>query len=117
MDKKELMKVCEELISNPPCCKELQEAGRKWLDSVGTETEHDAAEALVKELEEDVNTIDDTIAFFSSPFAKEHIPKDVAEKLLNESIAAKEAGAKWCNCPACTRGAVLMENKDVLLSR
>lgn len=116
MNKEELKKLCEELISNPPCCRELQDAGRKWIDAIGTDGEHAAAEALIKELEEDVNTIDDTIAFFSSPFAKEHIPADVAEKLLKESIAAKEAGAKWCNCPACTKGAIIMENREILLS-
>lgn len=116
MDKKELMIVCEELISNPPCCKELAEAGRRWLDAVGTDAEHEAAEALVKELEEDVNTIDDTLAFFSSPMAEKICGADVAAKLRAEAEEAKKNGAEWCTCPACMRGAVLLEAKDIILS-
>lgn len=116
MDKKALMELCEELISNPPCCRELQEAGRNWLDAVGTEKEHEAAEALVSELEEDVNGIDDTLAFFASPMAEKICGKEEAAKLYAETKAAKEAGGVWCPCPACQRGAKLLENKDVLLS-
>ncbi len=44
MDKNEMKKLCEELISNPPCCRELQEAGKKWLGSIGTAGERNAAE-------------------------------------------------------------------------
>lgn len=116
MNKKELASLCGELISNPPCCPELKAAGRKWLDSIGTEDERAAAEALLAELKEDVCTIDDTIGFFSSDFAKEHFGEENTANMLKDAIAAKEAGAKWCTCPACQRGAALLEASDVLLS-
>ncbi len=116
MDKKELMDICEELISNPPCCRELQEAGRKWLDAVGTADEHAAAEALIKELEEDVNTIDDTIGFFSSPMAEKYFGAEGAKQKLEEIKKAKENGEVWCTCPACQKGAALLAAKDILLA-
>ena len=115
MDKKELMSICKELVDNPPCCRELQEAGRKWLSAVGTEGEHEAALALVKELEEDVNTIDDTLGFFASPMAEQICGREKAQELFAEAKAAKEAGAKWCTCPACRRGAKLLEAREILL--
>lgn len=115
MDKKELMNICEELIGNPPCCAELKEAGRYWLDAVGTERERKAAERLISELKEDVCTIDDTIGFFSSDFAKEHFGAENVEKMLKGALAAKADGAVWCTCPACQRGAKLLEAADVLL--
>lgn len=116
MDKKELMAICEELIGNPPCCRELQEAGRKWLDAVGTDNEHEAAEALIKELEEDVCSIDDAIGFFSSPMAQKFFGAEGAAKKLEETKRDKENGARWCPCPACRRGAKLIEAKDILLA-
>ncbi|MBO4383971.1 MAG: heat-shock protein Hsp90 [Clostridia bacterium] len=115
MDKKELMNICEELISNPPCCPELKEAGRSWLDAVGTEREREAAVKLLAELKEDVCTIDDTIGFFSSDFAKEHFGAENVAKMLEGARAAKAAGEVWCTCPACQRGAKLIEAADVLL--
>ncbi len=115
MDKQELMSVCTELINNPPCCAELQAAGRAWLEAVGTPGEREAAEALLAELHEDVCTIDDAIGFFSSPFAAEHFGADTAKKMLEDARAAKDGGEKWCTCPACQRGAKLMEAADTLL--
>lgn len=116
MVKSDLMKICEELISNPPCCPELKEAGRNWLDAVGTEREHEAAVKLLSELKEDVCTIDDTIGFFSSDFAKEHFGADNVSKMLEGAKAAKANGAVWCTCPACQRGAMLIEAADIILS-
>ena len=116
MDKKELMKICEEMISNPPCCKELAQAGRRWLDAVGTDAEHEAAEALVKELEEDVNTIDETLGFFASPMAEKFCGAEKAAELYAEAKAAKENGAKWCCCPACTKGGIMLDAKDIILN-
>lgn len=115
MDKNEMKKLCEELISNPPCCRELQEAGKKWLDSIGTAGERNAAEALIAELEADVNRIDDTIAFFSSDFAKEHFGAERAGQMLKDTLAAKENGEEWCPCPACQRGAKMLEHRNLLL--
>lgn len=116
MDKNEFKRICAELISNPPCCAELAEAGRRWLDSIGTADEKNAAEALIAELQEDVNTIDDTIGFFGSDFAKEHFGAERAQMILEGALAAKEKGEKWCTCPACQRGAVLLENREVILN-
>lgn len=116
MDKNEMINICRELISNPPCCKELQAAGQKWLDSIGTEEEHAAAEVLIAELEADVNTIDDTIGFFRTDFAKEHLGAERVESMLTAALAAKENGEKWCTCPACQRGALMLANRDAILN-
>lgn len=115
MNKDELKTICETLIVTPPCCPDLHAAGRNWLNALGTDKEHEAAEALLKELEEDVGSIDDTIAFFSSPAAAAHFGKENAEKMLDEMKRAKADCAVYCTCPACTLGAKLIEAKDVLL--
>ena len=36
--------------------------------------------------------------------------------ILEGALAAKEKGEKWCTCPACQRGAVLLENREVILN-
>ena len=63
MDKQELVKTVQEMISAPSCCSELKAAGRKWLDALGTQEEKAAASALLQEIKEDVATIDHVIAF------------------------------------------------------
>lgn len=61
-----------ELLAAPSCCKELKEACENWLAAVGTseDAEAEATKALIAELEDDVNLIDDTIGFFGTPMAK-----------------------------------------------
>ena len=92
----------EELIQI--CCPELKEAGAAYLAALGTDKEEDAKAAYIAELKEDICLIDDTIGFFGSDFAAEKFGAEKAAELLAGAKAAKEAGAVYCTCPACTKG-------------
>ncbi len=95
-------------------CPALREAAQNWLDTVNDgKLNGPATEAYVKALEENVNTIDDTLAFFESEKAAA-IPAETREKLLADAKAHKAAGGKWCTCPACALGAEILEKKDYL---
>ena len=116
MEKKELIKTAEELIAVPWCCPELKEAAGKWIAAFGTENEHEAAEALVNELIEDVVPVDGALAFFAAPEAAEHFGAEEAARMAAHMRELKENGAKYCDCDACAKGAALLEAKDLLLS-
>lgn len=61
MNKQELAQTVKEMIAAPSCCQELKDAGQKWLDAAGTENAKAAADALAKEIKEDICTVDDVI--------------------------------------------------------
>ena len=103
----------EELIAVPHCAPELKEAAKAWMDAIGTDKEKELGKAFIKELEEDVMPIDATIAFFKSKDAVEKFGKDIAQKLGDEAAAAKDAGAKFCNCAACKAGEAILNLKDM----
>lgn len=114
IDKEMLKSKCEELIAVPYCCAELKVAGKAWLDAIGTDGEKAAAEALVKELEEDVLSIDELIAFAQSPVAAEKFGKEGAEGMLQGALAAKAQGGRYCTCEACQAGGFILDNKELL---
>lgn len=112
MTKAELKELVEKMIAENSCCGELKEAGRNYLDDVDTAEEASAYDALIKELKEDVCTIDDVIPFFGSDHAKELFGKELAEQLSSAAKSAKEAGKKWCICGACTAGGAILDSLD-----
>lgn len=106
-----------ELVKNvagaSSCCAELKAAAEAYLNA-DAEAKKDAAAALVKELEEDVMTVDEVIAFFMSDAAAEHFGKETAGQILAGMKEHKANGGKFCNCPACAAGAAVLENKELL---
>ena len=110
-EKKELVSA---VINSNTACPELKEASKKYLEAVGTENENGAARALIAELNEDVNTIDDTIAFFKSDFAKS-IFGDETENKLSAALKAKENGDTVCICDGCRAGYEILKVKDEFL--
>ena len=70
MSKEEVIKKVHELIEAPSCCAEAKEAGNNFIKALGTQGEHDAAKALIKELNEDVTSVDGLIAFAESDNGK-----------------------------------------------
>ena len=71
--------------------------------------------ALIHELEEDVCTIDDTLAFFESPAAAAMMGAEAAKGLAEQARAHKAAGGTHCFCPACANGKAILDIKDQLL--
>ncbi|MFQ6791415.1 MAG: molecular chaperone Hsp90 [Thomasclavelia sp.] len=90
----------KELIEAVTCCKELKEAGKNYLDAIGSDQENEMAKAYFKEMEEDIMPIDNLIAFAGSE-AGTQVFGDRAKEVEAHSKAIKEAGAKYCDCPAC----------------
>lgn len=115
MTKEDMKKTVQDMIAAPSCCQELKAAGRKWLDAIGTAEEKTAAAALVAEAKEDVATIDHVLAFFESEKAAGIFGADKAKAMAAHARDVKAAGGKWCDCPACTAGRVVIENANVIL--
>mgnify|MGYP000228929767 CR=1 FL=1 len=61
----------------------------------------EATTNLLNILEGRPTTIDDVIAFLEGP-AKEMMGEEAAAQGLAAQLARKEAGAKWCDCEACS---------------
>ncbi len=103
------------ILAAESCCPELKEIGMEWLQASGGDQEAAATKALLHELEEDVNTIDDTIAFLSSPAAAAMLGAEVAQGMAAQAREHKAAGGTHCFCPACANGKAILDIRDRLL--
>ncbi|BBF44852.1 methyl-accepting chemotaxis protein [Lachnospiraceae bacterium KM106-2] len=104
-----------ELMATPSCCAELKEAGQKWIDAIGTDQEKESANNLIKEISADILLVDDVINFTKSSMAAEQFGAERAKKIAKHAEEIKAAGAKYCDCPACTAGLEILQHKDVIL--
>ena len=98
----------KEVLAAPSCCPELKDAAQKADEKA-------AGKILIAELEEDVQSIDDTLAFFCSDAAKEIFGAETAANMAETARKVKASGAKICFCPACTAGKAILDNKEALL--
>lgn len=89
------------LIAAPTCCPEAKAVAENYLAVVGTDKESDEAKNLLKELEEDIESIDDLLAFVNSPKCVE-LFGDKAKFFIAHANELKASGAKYCDCPACS---------------
>lgn len=104
----------QELINASTCSAETKAAAQAWLEAVGTEAEAEETKKYVAELEEDIMPIDTLIAFAESDAGKQ-VFGAAAENVAAHAREIKSAGAKYCDCPACTIAAEILEKKDLLL--
>ena len=110
-----VIKETNALINAGSCCKEAKEAAEKWLKAVGTPDEAAETERYIKELEEDIEPIDDLVAFANSPLCEQLFGKDRAEGFRAHARELKESGAKYCDCPACAACADILALKSEIL--
>ena len=103
------------LIHAATCCAEAKEAGKNWLDAVGTDKEGEAAKNLIAELEADIMPIDGLIAFAGSEAGAQVFGKEKVKNVLAHAEELKTAGAKYCDCPACAACEAILEKKGELL--
>lgn len=103
------------LLEAPTCSAEAKAAAQAWLDAVGTDREAEETKAFLQELEEDIVTIDDLIAFAESPQGK-GVFGEGAPGVADQGRQAKKAGAKYCFCPACAAAEAILVKKDQILS-
>lgn len=83
-----------------------KDAASAWKDAVAAAGDDDAAidaatTKLLDTLEGRPTAIDGVIAFLQGP-AKQMLGEEAAAKAAAAQLARKEAGAKWCDCEACT---------------
>lgn len=108
MDVKSITDHVHKMIAAPSCCAELKAAGTFYLNSIGQAEESGARSALIKEIKEDIVPIDGLIEFLGTPHAAE-IFGDGLEPFLAKAKEAKDAGAKYCICEACTHAQKVLE--------
>ncbi len=116
MTKTELIGKVKDVIAAPSCCAEARAAAQSYLDALGTDGEAAAAKALVAELDEDVCSIGDLIAFAGSDKGKAIFGAEKAAGMVAAAMKAQVDGVKYCICPACTAGGAILDNRSLLLS-
>ena len=112
---KTIQELTADLLAAPSACKEIKEAAQNYLDAVGKEGEAEAAKAYVAELEADIMPIDGLIAFAESDLGAKVFGADGVKNVLIHAKERKEAGEKYCDCPACAACEALLNKKDEIL--
>lgn len=105
----------QELIAAPTCCLEAKTAAQTWLDAIGTEKEATETKNYIAELEADIVPIDNLISLAESDDGISIFGADTAKNIVIHAKEIKAAGAKYCDCPACTAAIAILENKKSLL--
>lgn len=104
-----------ELMSAPSCCADAKEAAQNWLDAIGTDKEAEQTKNLIAELEMDIMPVDGLIAFAESEAGAQVFGAEMAKNVAAHGHELKDSGAKYCDCPACTAVAAILEKKDEIL--
>lgn len=105
-----------ELIAAPSCSSEAKAAAQAWLDAIGTERETEQTKKYMAELEADIMPIDNLIGFAESDAGAQVFGADKAKQVAAHGKEIKDAGAKYCDCPACAAVEAILEKKDDILA-
>lgn len=114
-DLKEVIEQTQNLINAPTCYPPLKEIAQKWLDSIDTPEECDAAVKFVCELKEDIRPIDNLIEFATSAEAKETLGKESAKALAEHAVDIKTNGGQYCDCSACAAVCEILKHQEKIL--
>jgi hypothetical protein len=114
MNQQEINAKVKEVMAAPSCYEGLKQVCQAYLDAVGTPGQKEAAHTLVDALHECVGSIDGALAFFQSEHGAEVLGKENAASMTAAAKAAKAKGVKYCICPACTAGGVLLDHAEDL---
>lgn len=115
MDKQAVIEKVKEIAAAPSCYEGLKKLCENWLTAVATDKERKLSKELIAALQEDVQSIDATLAFMNSAEAKDLLGAEEAARLAKLAEDAKAAGSKICFCPACQAGQAVLDNRSVLL--
>ena len=105
-----------DLLAAPMACAEVKEAAKSWLEAVDTNREAEETKRLIAELEADIIPIDGLIAFSASDAGVQVLGEEKAKEIHAHAKEIKEKGALWCDCPACTAVAAILDKKEAMLS-
>ena len=92
------------LITAPSCYAGLKKIAEEYIAALGSDREKEAGRKLVAELEADVLSIDDVLAFGA----------EQAAAYAAHAREVKAKGGKWCDCPACAPGREILDRKEEL---
>ena len=97
------------LISAGSSKQETKDAAQAWKDAVAVEGAdvEAATTAFADFLEGRPTTIDGVIAFAEGP-AAQFMGEEAAAQMLAAQLERKKAGAKYCNCDACTAASEIL---------
>ena len=84
----------EELCTLPSTCPELKAVCMEWLAAVGTDRQQEMNTKLLKEVGEDINTLDDVIPFFESAAGKKIFGEETAAQLAKKAHDLKASSWK-----------------------
>lgn len=92
MAKIAVLEKVKELLKAPSICPEMKKAAERYVAAVGTDREKEAGRALVAELKDDVQTIDEVSDFFASEDARKLFGAEQAAALSAQAAKVKAAG-------------------------
>lgn len=101
----------KEMLDAPSCCADAKNAGQAWLDALGTDAEAAKTKELIEELEQDIMPLEGLIAFAGSEAGTKIFGAEKAKAIEAHAKEQKEAGEKYCDCPACAAVAAILEKK------
>ena len=105
----------KDLISAPSCCAQAKAAGENWLKAAGTDQEAEQTKNLIAELEMDIMPLDGLIAFAGSEAGAKVFGPEKDKEVEAHGQELKEAGKKYCDCPACAAAEAILEKKEQML--
>lgn len=104
-----------EMMAAASCSEHAKEAAKKWLASLGTDSEKEQTEVYVRNLELDIMPIDGLIEFASSEKGQEIFGKEMAVHVAEHGREIKEKGARYCDCAACAAVEAILDKKEEIL--
>ena len=84
------------LIAAPSCYAGLKKIAEEYIAALGSDREKEAGRKLVAELEADVLSIDDVLAFFESDAGEKTFGAEQAAAYAAHAREVKAKGGKWC---------------------
>lgn len=114
MKKEELIEAIQKTISAPSCHKDLKAIGEAWLQAENTPEQAKLGKDLLRELREDVCSIDDLIQMTTTEKAAQMFGKEKCEEMHRAAIEAKGKGVRYCLCDACTNGGKVLDDPEGL---
>lgn len=115
MTKADIIEKVKDLIAAPSCYAPLKALAEEWLKAVDTADEKKMSKKLVAELEADVQKAADCLAFFDSEAGRAKVGAEFAANMAKHFKELVDAGEVWCDCPACTAGRAILENRELIL--
>lgn len=92
---------------------EVKAAAKAWMEAVTADeaAADDATAAFLDAIDGKVETIDEAIEYAKGP-GMEMFGLAGGQVIVAKLLAAKDAGAKWCDCEVCTAMAEILAKFD-----